>query len=413
MDKLSSADHVLCANALYLINALMRDSIVNAGNDEWPKFIKRLQELGVINGVEALMRGESLRDLAEPILEFQGLNKVLLSRWKDVRVDVEIPEHRRALRQLHALSFPSDYQRTGSVKSINPRNKSPRPLEDIRDNKWRRLGFRSQSPATEFEETGFLSMMDLIEYVRTNLETYQETLLEQSVLPVEQRCPIARASLSVTAMLYEYFDVDSIKTRDATKGAEHIRDVERMVQPLLLLWARVHAATLNAFMRLWNEARASQKEFHKIEHLVRLLIRKVLDSADRRSSTSQVEDEFGTISLQSIRQLQLAEMDSDFSENWGTDLRYERICCLVYPSTNIPLGNYTNMSTRKRYSSCENNVSAVYSKDHGSLCFPTSRTYQVTHSPQQRPSPRLSVPGVSSRCHPTASFCNTPLFPEN
>ncbi|GAB7347908.1 hypothetical protein MBLNU459_g5429t3 [Dothideomycetes sp. NU459] len=322
VEKLGSADHALCANALRLINALMRDSIINGGEEEWPKFIKRLQELGVIGSVEALMRGEALRDLANPVLEFQSLTKVLLARWRDVRVDIEIPEHRRALRQLHASSFPSDYQRSGSSRSQNAQFKTAKSSEHARD-KWRRLGFTSESPADDFVQAGFLGLMDLTEYVRTNLGTYQTLLLEQSVFSVEQRCPIAQASLSVTSMLYDYFDVDSIMSANTShdKDADHTYDVEALVQPLLLLWARIHTATLNAFLRLWHEASASQQEFQKVEDLVRLLIRNILGTAGRRSSTDDVESEFNHVSLKMARQSQLAELNEDYNYVWGVGLR--------------------------------------------------------------------------------------------
>jgi engulfment and cell motility protein 1 len=51
VSRLSSADHALCANALQLINSLMRDAMANDGENEWPRFIKRLQDLGVIKAV--------------------------------------------------------------------------------------------------------------------------------------------------------------------------------------------------------------------------------------------------------------------------------------------------------------------------------------------------------------------------
>ena len=51
VSRLSSADYGLCANALQLINSLMRDAITNDTEAEWPKFIKRLQDLGVIKAV--------------------------------------------------------------------------------------------------------------------------------------------------------------------------------------------------------------------------------------------------------------------------------------------------------------------------------------------------------------------------
>lgn len=110
VDKLASADHALCANALHLVNALMRDSVANGGETEWPKFINRLRELGVISGVETLMRGDALHEIAGPILEFQNLMKILFARWRYILVDLEKPEHRRALKQLHVSSFPTNYQ---------------------------------------------------------------------------------------------------------------------------------------------------------------------------------------------------------------------------------------------------------------------------------------------------------------
>jgi hypothetical protein len=51
VSRLSSADHALCANSLQLINSLMRDAITNDTDNEWPRFIKRLQDLGVIKAV--------------------------------------------------------------------------------------------------------------------------------------------------------------------------------------------------------------------------------------------------------------------------------------------------------------------------------------------------------------------------
>ena len=81
--------------------------------------------------------------------------------------------------------------------------------------KWRRLGFETESPAWEFDETGYLGMMDLVEYCRRNEDIYQKTLLEQSVLPREQRCPLARSSLSITLILYEHFVV-YVKAKSVT-----------------------------------------------------------------------------------------------------------------------------------------------------------------------------------------------------
>ena len=167
VSRLSSADHALCANALQLINSLMRDAISNGTETEWPKFIKRLQDLGVIKAVYTLMQSTALQDLSHPLLEFQALTKVLLRKWRDIELDVDKPEHRRALKGLHLASNPERPEKVD--KDDGKRRHNPE--------KWRRLGFESESPAWEFEEVGFLGMMDLTDFVRKHEDGFQKVSL--------------------------------------------------------------------------------------------------------------------------------------------------------------------------------------------------------------------------------------------
>ncbi|KAH0123285.1 hypothetical protein KCU66_g8294, partial [Aureobasidium melanogenum] len=309
VDKLASADHALCANALHLINALMRDSVANGGETEWPKFINRLQELGVISGVEDLMHGDTLHEIAAPVLEFQSLMKILLARWRHILVDLEKIEHRQALKELQVSSFPSKYRA------------SP---QDLNSDKWQRLGFSSDSPAADLEETRFLGMMNFTEYVRRNRDAFQRELLEQSVLPMEQRCPIAKASLSVTMVLYEHFEIANMDGQDPTKStttAEDTKDAERLVRPLLLSWEDVHAASLKAFIRLWKEAGATTDDYRKIDDLSRLLIRTILGQADRRTTMNQVEEQLSSTNLAKVREWQLQDVSQIYEYAWGQDLR--------------------------------------------------------------------------------------------
>src|SRR4051812_45724075 len=134
VSRLSSADHALCANALQLINSLMRDAITTDNESEWPKFIKRIQDLGVIKAVYVLMQSSALQDLAHPLLEFQQLTKILLSRWRDVRVDITKPEHRRTVKAIHLASNPPEKQALKETRATGQK-----PKHD--PNKWRRLGF--------------------------------------------------------------------------------------------------------------------------------------------------------------------------------------------------------------------------------------------------------------------------------
>ncbi|KAL8840000.1 MAG: hypothetical protein Q9170_001542 [Blastenia crenularia] len=319
VSRLSSADHALCANALQLINALMRDVITNDGEAEWPKFIKKLQELGVIKAVYTLMQSTALQDLAHPLLEFQALTKVLLRKWKGVTVDLHKPEHRRALKGIHFASNPE---------------KPSDPVEDGDDGKekkhdpekWRRLGFETENPGWEFEETGYLGMMDLTDYVRKHRDAFQKLLLEQSILPPRRRCPIARASLAVTAILYDHFEVDKSDLDDSRNylALESKSNYDKIFKPLILQWSRLHLAGIRVFFRVWNATGAEREDFLKLVDLVRILLEAVVGGARREKSLEEVEEEIQEFGCERLRQLQMELYQLSYEDTWGHHLRQVR-----------------------------------------------------------------------------------------
>lgn len=315
VQRLSASDHTLCANALQLVNALMRDAIVNGGEDEWPMFIKRLQDLGVIGGVGMLMRGDAASyadsPLAIAVLEFQELTKVLLRKWRDVVVNMELPEHKRALKTIHLLSKPEPYTPPVGTNGVKVRKHHPE--------KWRRLGFETESPAWEFDETGYLGMMDLVEYCRRNEDTYQKTLMEQASQPREDRCPLARASLSVTIVLYELFDIDDCSI-DGEAGYDREQSVDRLYKPLLLQWGRLHTVALNAFIRLWKDAGAQQEDIYKIEEVIRIVVERTVGTAGRKTDVGKVEEELRMVSLDTARKWQMENLDEVYQDAWGPHL---------------------------------------------------------------------------------------------
>lgn len=319
VEKIASADHALCANALQLINSLMRDAIANDAETEWPKFIKQLQELGVIKSVYGLMQSSAVQDLAHPLLEFQTLTKVLLRKWREEKVDLEKPEHRRAIRGLHLASNPDKSQ-----AGIDPKGSKRQNPE-----KWRRLGFETESPAWEFDSTGFLGLMDLTDFVYKKEDGFQKLLLEQSTEASEQRCPIARAGLSVTSILYEHFDVDKSDESEAHRyvSLESRTHFDRAFKPLLLHWSRLHTSGLNAFIRLWKAAGAQTEDFEKIEELVRILIEQIVGQAPRTKDIKEVEEELAEFDIQRLRELQMELLELTYEDVWGHHLRYDRQIC--------------------------------------------------------------------------------------
>ena len=319
VSKLSSADHALCTNALQLINSLMRDAMSSDSESEWARLIKRLQDLGVIEAAYSLMQSTALQDLAHPLLEFQALSKVLLRKWKEIVVDLSKPDHRRALKSIHLASNPEkpieliENEKDDLKKRHNPE-------------KWRRLGFESETPAWEFEEVGYLGMMDLTSYVKKYQDMFQRILREQSPKPLEHRCPIARASLAVTGILYEHFEVDKSSLDDA-KGylaLESRSGFDKVFKPLILQWSRLHYSGLQAFFRLWTAAGAELEDFVKIVELVRILLEAVIGGATRTKDVKAVEEEIERYDYHRLRQLQMELLELAYEDVWGHHLHQVR-----------------------------------------------------------------------------------------
>ncbi|PYI07436.1 hypothetical protein BO78DRAFT_341572 [Aspergillus sclerotiicarbonarius CBS 121057] len=321
VNRLSSADHALCANALQLINSLMRDSITNEIDTEWPKFIQKLQDLGVIRAVYSLMQGTALQDHVHPLIEFQSLTKVLLRKWRETSLDLERPEHRRALKGIYLASSHERSQDKGAENSDDVRQSKRHNPE-----KWRRLGFETENPSTQFDDTGFLGIMDLADYVRNHQDEFQKMLLEQSTKPAQQRCPIARASLSVTLILYQHFEVDKSEMDDA-KGyllLESRSNLDRLFGPLLLHWTRLHVAGVHSFFRLWKATGAEIEDYGKIVELVRILIESVVGGAPRTKDVQEVEEELANFEYGRLRELQMELLELTYEDAWGQHLRQMR-----------------------------------------------------------------------------------------
>ena len=117
------------------------------------------------------MQSSALQDLAHPLLEFQALTKVLLRRWREVKVDLEIKEHRTALKGLHLASAPDTKSDAASYNSGSGSGSRRRPHNP---EKWRRLGFETEAPAWEFGDVGFLGMMDFTDFVRKDEDGFKK-----------------------------------------------------------------------------------------------------------------------------------------------------------------------------------------------------------------------------------------------
>jgi len=192
--------------------------------------------------------------------------------------------------------------------------------------KWRRLGFETESPTAEFYGVGFLGMMDLADYVRSHQDEFQKMLLEQSSKPSRQRCPIARASLAVTSILYEHFEVDKSDMDDSKSYMlmDSRVSLDRLFRPLLLHWTRLHVAGLQAFFRLWKATAAEMDDLDKLVELVRILIESVVGGASRTKEVHDIEEELAGFEYHRLRELQMELLELTYEDAWGQHLRQVR-----------------------------------------------------------------------------------------
>ncbi|KAK3942200.1 ELMO/CED-12 family-domain-containing protein [Diplogelasinospora grovesii] len=271
------------------------------------------------------MQSSAIQDIAHPLLEFQSLTKVLLRKWREVKVDLERPEHRRALKGLHLASAPDRRAYVNGAPIEDPGEGANKKSGSRRHNpeKWRRLGFETESPALEFETAGFLGMMDLTDYVRKNEDGFQKLLLEQSSRPLGERCPVARASLAVTMILYDHFEVDKSdleEVRGYQGLLEGAKPNDKLFRPLLLQWSRLHTAGLHSFFRMWKATGAERDDFDKVAELVRILVEQVVGQAGRTKDVLEVEDDLLEHDCGRLRELQMELLELSFEDQWGQHL---------------------------------------------------------------------------------------------
>ena len=169
-------------------------------------------------------------------------------------------------------------------------------------------------------------MMDLTDFVRKQEDGFQKLLLEQSTRPMYERCPMARASLAVTSILYEHFEIEKSDVEDAKSYLvlDGMKNYDKIFRPLLLQWSKLHTASLQSFFRLWKATGAQQDDFDKISELVRILIEQVVGQATRTKDVQEVEEELSEFEYLRLRELQMELLDLTFEDQWGQHLHQVR-----------------------------------------------------------------------------------------
>lgn len=140
--------------------------------------------------------------------------------------------------------------------------------------RWRRLGFQSESPQYEFEESGLLGLKALARFatdhrsefaaVRSSLPSLEVThscsqaIKAQLSRPEDRRCPIATVSSTITLALASHFDITSGISASPTTPA-----------PFLLRFDEAHYLATEFFLRIWLESGAAVGDFERVATLTR------------------------------------------------------------------------------------------------------------------------------------------------
>ena len=152
-----------------------------------------------------------------------------------------------------------------------------------------------------------------------------------------RRCPIARSSLTVTAILLDHFEISSSSDDDSKSylALDSRTNFDKIFRPLILQWSRLHTGGLYAFLRLWKATGAEMRvdlddegnqviddaEFEKVGDLVRILIEQVIGQASRTKDLSVVEEELSNFGCKRLRELQMEVLELGYEEGWGVHLR--------------------------------------------------------------------------------------------
>ncbi|CDW96845.1 hypothetical protein, partial [Sporisorium scitamineum] len=309
VNRIGSSDTTLKLYSLSLINSLLR----NVSDDLFESFTSELEKLNASKAVAWLMDSSRGDELASSILEYQS--NVIRAAHRRMRTVVTPTDK----RHVHALSYIWLQAKISDVVVPNPAAAQTNPSHDdsrlsvgaTTRYKWRRIGFASESAAKEFGRTGWLGLSCLESFVRSDPDLYSKIILEQINRPEERRCMLARASIEVTSILADHWNIESGSYTTSTTYL-----------PFLLSFSKVHHLALRFFLRMWNESGAVASDFTRVSALVRSQVNEALGKQEETSSTwLELEDAFLNSEYRTVRDRQMKELEVDEDYNSKASMR--------------------------------------------------------------------------------------------
>ncbi|KAK4050272.1 hypothetical protein OIV83_003593 [Microbotryomycetes sp. JL201] len=265
VDRLAAEELALVELSLSLINSLFK----GAANASDTDFVEDLESLGAFQSIEKLLETQKDGEL-ELLLEFQRI------LTQSLRSDLT-----QELEEKHFPMFDVIWNAAA--------------LEDTdENNRWRRVGFSSETPQDELASSGVLGLKALVRFVESSGDEFARTIKAQQSKEPDQRCPVSAASGTVVILLAEHWGFRQPLQLAPTKP-----------QPLLLRFHDCHSLVLKFFARMWAEADATQNEYDHIKDVVREQVQTVFVPG---KPWAEVQKEFAGMRYRAIRDRQLDEL---------------------------------------------------------------------------------------------------------
>ncbi|GAA6003725.1 hypothetical protein JCM10207_003565 [Rhodosporidiobolus poonsookiae] len=268
IERLSSSDVPIINSSLALLNTLLRGS-TELGD---MRLADELETLEAWKAVSKLLAGTSGADLPT-LLSLQtnlvaALHLALVSR-------VDTPTY-------------------GYFDEIWIASQ----LEDVdENNRWRRLGFKTESPQFEFDATGVLGLKALAKYASDSQNEFAATLRDQQSRPESRRCPVSVVSNTITFLLSSHFDL-----------LAGVPQTPTVPNPYLFRFFELHALVVSFFLRMWHESGATQADYERVATLTKSQISFVC-AAGGEKTWFKVRQEFLSADYRTVRDRQMREME--------------------------------------------------------------------------------------------------------
>ncbi|GAA6049053.1 hypothetical protein JCM3770_003864 [Rhodotorula araucariae] len=161
-------------------------------------------------------------------------------------------------------------------------------LEDTDEsNRWRRLGFQTESPQYEFAQTGLLGLKALQRFAEDPQNEFAQTLQDQAACTESHRCPVSTASNVVLHVVAEHFGVT---------GPHVARAPAVTPSPYVYRFYELHALVMQFFLQIWADMGATLMDLDRVADRVRRQVAVVLGGGEDKKTWFAIRKEFLTAS---------------------------------------------------------------------------------------------------------------------